>query len=111
MEYLQSFLIVVMETICFFLFQDAFISSKKRYKSGIYAIWILCVSCLVVILSYVFEDSFVIKESSMILLLFCATAILKREKKRALLAAVMFIFFAGNCRCHNSIAGYKSSCG
>ena len=92
MEYLQSFLIVVMETICFFLFQDAFISSKKRYKSGIYAIWILCVSCLVVILSYVFEDSFVIKESSMILLLFCATAILKREKKRALLAAVMFIF-------------------
>ena len=40
MEYLQSFLIVVMETICFFLFQDAFISSKKRYKSGIYAIWI-----------------------------------------------------------------------
>lgn len=32
MEYLQSFLIVVMETICFFLFQDAFISSKSGIK-------------------------------------------------------------------------------
>ena len=34
MEYLQSFLIVVMEMVCFFLFQDAFVPTEKKHKSG-----------------------------------------------------------------------------
>lgn len=33
MEYLQSFLIVVMEMVCFFLFQDAFVPTEKKHKS------------------------------------------------------------------------------
>ncbi len=37
MEYLQSFLIVVMEMVCFFLFQDAFVPTEKKHKSGFYA--------------------------------------------------------------------------
>lgn len=41
MEYLQSFLIVVMEMVCFFLFQDAFVPTEKKHKSGFYALWIL----------------------------------------------------------------------
>ena len=93
MEYLQSFLIVVMEMVCFFLFQDAFVPTEKKHKSGFYALWILALSFSALIMSYLFEDSFIVKEIAMIVLLFGSIVVIKRkEKKRALLAAVMFIF-------------------
>lgn len=93
MEYLQSFLIVVMEMVCFFLFQDAFVPTEKKHKSGFYALWILALSFSALIMSYLFEDSFIVKEIAMIVLLFSSIVVLKsKEKKRALLAAVMFIF-------------------
>ena len=93
MEYLQSFLIVVMEMVCFFLFQDAFVPTEKKHKSGFYALWILALSFSALVMSYLFEDSFIVKEIAMIVLLFGSIVVIKRkEKKRALLAAVMFIF-------------------
>lgn len=53
MEYLQSFLIVVMEMVCFFLFQDAFVPTEKKHKSGFYALWILALSfsALIIVVS------------------------------------------------------------
>lgn len=93
MEYLQSFLIVVMEMVCFFLFQDAFVPTEKKHKSGFYALWILALSFSALVMSYLFEDSFIVKEIAMIVLFFCSIVLLKRgEKKRAILVAVMFVF-------------------
>lgn len=33
MEYMQSFLIVLMEITCFFLFQDTFVPTEKSIKA------------------------------------------------------------------------------
>ena len=93
MEYMQNFFIIIMEVICFFLFQDTFVPTKSKYRSGVYAVWIFTLSFIALIMSYVFENSFILKEIAMIVLFFCSIVILKRKKKkRALLAAVMFIF-------------------
>lgn len=90
---MQSFLIVLMEITCFFLFQDTFVPTEKKYKSGIYVIWIFAVAGSTFAISYVFENSFILKEIAMIVLLFSSIVVLNRkEKKRALLTAVMFIF-------------------
>lgn len=93
MEYMQSFVIVLMEAICFFLFQDTFVPTGKKYKSSVYAMWILAVAGSTFAISYIFEDSFILKEIAMIVSLFSSIVILNRkEKKRSLLAAVMFVF-------------------
>ena len=93
MDYIQNFFIIIMEVICFFLFQDIFVPGENKYKNGVYAVWIFTLSFIALILSYVFENSFILKEIAMIVLFFCSIVILKRRKKRmALLAAVMFIF-------------------
>ena len=93
MEYMQSFLIVLMEAICFFLFQDTFVLTEKRYKGGFYMMWILAVAGLIFAMSYVFEDSFILKELAMITLLFFSIVLLKRnDGKRAILISVMFVF-------------------
>ena len=80
MEYLQSFLIVVMEMVCFFLFQDAFVPTEKKHKSGFYALWILALSFSALIMSYLFEDSFIVKEIAMIVLFFCSIVFYFRVK-------------------------------
>lgn len=93
MEYIQSFLIVILEIICFFLFQDAFVLSKKKYSNVVHVLWILAVSAMAFAMSYCFENSFLLKEISMITIFFVATLILKgNQKKQVLLMSVMFIF-------------------
>ena len=88
MDYIQSFFIILMEIICFFLFQDTFVPTDKKHKNVFYMAWILLVSLITHVISYVFEDSFVI-----IVLFFCSIIVLKRSQiKRAILVAVMFIF-------------------
>lgn len=93
MEYMQNFFIIIMEVICFFLFQDTFVPTIKKHKNMFYMVWILTVAVITYAISYIFEDSFILKEIAMIVSLFSSIVILNRkEKKRALLAAVMFVF-------------------
>lgn len=93
MEYIQTFVIVLIEVICFFLFQDIFVPTIKKHKNMFYMVWILTVAVITYAISYIFEDSFILKEIAMIVSLFSSIVILNRkEKKRALLAAVMFVF-------------------
>jgi len=93
MDYIQSFFIILMEIICFFLFQDTFVPTDKKHKNVFYMAWILLVSLITHVISYVFEDSFIIKEIVIIVLFFCSIIVLKRSQiKRAILVAVMFIF-------------------
>lgn len=93
MDYIQSFFIILMEIICFFLFQDTFVPTDKKHKNVFYMAWILLVSLITHVISYVFEDSFIIKEIVIIVLFFCSIIVLKRSQiKRAILVAIMFIF-------------------
>ena len=67
--------------------------TDKKHKNVFYMAWILLVSLITHVISYVFEDSFIIKEIVIIVLFFCSIIVLKRSQiKRAILVAVMFIF-------------------
>lgn len=93
MEYMQSFVIVLIEVICFFLFQDIFVPTIKKHKTVFYMVWILTVAVITHAMSYIFEDSFILKEIAMMVILFCSIVVLnKNEKKKAILVAAMFVF-------------------
>lgn len=49
MEYMQSFVIVLIEVICFFLFQDIFVPTIKKHKTVFYMVWILTVAVITLI--------------------------------------------------------------
>ncbi len=93
MEYMQSFVIVLMEVICFFLFQDTFVPTTKKHKNIFYMTWILIVSLSMFPLTYLFENSLMLKEIAIITVLFISIVVLNRnEKKKAILVSVMFVF-------------------
>ena len=93
MEYMQSFVIVLMEVICFFLFQDTFVPTTKKHKNIFYMVWILIVSLSMFPLTYLFEGSLMLKEIAIITVLFISIVVLNRnEKKKAILVSVMFVF-------------------
>ena len=93
MEYMQSFVIVLMEVICFFLFQDTFVPTTKKHKNIFYMVWILIVSLSMFPLTYLFEGSLILKEIAIITVLFISIVVLNRnEKKKAILVSVMFVF-------------------
>ena len=93
MEYMQSFVIVLIEVICFFLFQDIFVPTIKKHKNMFYMVWILTVAVITYAMSYIFEDSFILKEIAVMVILFCSIVVLnKSEKKKAM--HLLFHYFS-----------------
>lgn len=92
-EYVHSFLIILLEIACYYLFQDIFIKEDFKRKHIRVSVWIFVMSLLSFIGSYLFVDYFVIKEAYMIILSFLGLQILKPESiRKNLLISVLFIF-------------------
>ena len=92
MDYVQSFLIVVLEAACFYLFQDIFIKDNFKRKGIYLPIWIFVISILSFGGSYLFTNFFILKEIFMIAVLGFGLQVLKSGRLRKnLLISVLFI--------------------
>lgn len=93
MDFIQSYLIIIVEMSCFFLFHDIFSKSISTFRNGFNFIWIIVMSAVMFVISYLFDSHFIIKEFAIILCLSIGSNILKkRSLKFSLFVSVLFMF-------------------
>lgn len=93
MVYLQSYLIILLEVACFYLFQDTFIRSKVSKGIIVVPIWMLSVSTLSLIGTSLLSESLILKEAFAIILFTVSLYIINRNSiKKDFLLSVFFSF-------------------
>lgn len=98
MEYFQSYLIILVETFCFFLFYDIFSKSKRIRKLDL--IWIVILSVVTCVATYLFENYFILKESVIICCLSVTGIFMKKcNYKKACFISVLFVFLLAIADC------------
>ena len=93
MEYVVSYLVILVEVACFLLFYHIFEKNKTRHRKWLDYIWLILISFALCGLSYMLESLFIVKEIVFILCLAIGTRILKKERlKNALFLSALFAF-------------------
>ena len=93
MVYLQSYLIILLEVACLYLFQDTFTRSKVSKRKIVVPIWMLLVSAVSLIGTSLLSESLILKEMFAIILFTVSLYIINRNSiKKNFLLSVCFSF-------------------
>lgn len=93
MVYLQSYLIILLEVACLYLFQDTFTRSKVSKRKIVVPIWMLLVSAVSLIGTWLLSESLILKEMFAIILFTVSLYIINRNSiKKNFWLSVCFSF-------------------
>ena len=93
MNVYQSYVVIFIETSCFFLFNTAFSKCELRFAKWTQIIWLAVMSAVLLVISDVFEQNFLLKQMVNLVVFISGSIIIEKKSIRnAIIVSTLFIF-------------------
>lgn len=93
MNVYQSYVVIFIETACFFLFNTAFSKCELRFSKWTQIIWLAVMSAVLLVISDVFEQNFLLKQMVNLVVFISGSIIIEKKSIRnTIIVSTLFIF-------------------